>query len=275
VLTERTYVITGASSGVGRATARALAQRGAKLVLACRSEERARDVLAELASIGGPASWDLVEIDLGSLASVRRAANEIAARAPRIDVLVNNAGVGGARGMTQDGFEIAFGVNHLGHYLLTRLLAPRIREGGRIVHLSSGSHFAAREIAFDALRRPTASLTGIAEYAVSKLCVMLFHHELGRRMPGIESFAADPGDVASNAWRHVPWPVRPFLTWGMQSPEEGARTSLLCATDEALSGAGGGFYVDGRASQPSPLSLDRTLAAELWERSAEWTGLAS
>lgn len=266
-LEGRRCVITGANTGVGRATAVALAARGARVVLACRSAERAAGVLEELAGTGAAS---FVELDLASLASVRRAAATIGAEP--VDVLVNNAGVAGARGLTKDGFELAFGVNFLGHYLLTRSLLPALAPGARVVHLSSGSHFRAGRLDLDAARRRTATLTGVAEYATSKLCVMLFHHELARRLAGagVLSIAADPGDVASDAWRHVPWPVRGWITRGMKPPSEGARTSVFCATDPSV--VSGGFYVDARPSEPSALSRDEALAKELWVRSAAWAG---
>lgn len=259
-----TFVITGANTGVGRATAEALASPGTHLVLACRSRTKAEAVLA---SIGDRARVDVVELELGDLASVRRAACEIAALAPRVDALINNAGVGGARGVTKDGFELAFGVNHLGHYLLTRLLVSRC---ARVVHVTSGSHARARGVDFEALRRPTRSLTGLREYAISKLCTMLFHHELARR--GVLSVAADPGDVASDGWRHVPWPARPLLTCRMRPPAEGARTSVWCATEASI--VPGRLYHERRERAPSALSRDEDLARALVARSAEWAGVS-
>jgi retinol dehydrogenase-12 len=278
-LRGRRYVITGANTGVGRATALALAARGADLVLACRSAGRAAAAIAAISALPDAGAVELVHMDLASLASVRRAAAEISRHDRPVDALINNAGVGGARGITEDGFELAFGVNFLGHYLLTRALLPSLAPGARIVHLSSGSHRSARALDLEAVRRSTASLTGIAEYAISKLCVMLFHHELARRSAGSSriSIAADPGDVASEAWRHVPWPVRAWMTRSMQTPEQGARTSVLCATAplgaRSPSDASGRLYAAEREVAPSALSLDASLARELWERSAAWVGL--
>ena len=265
-LAGSTYVITGANTGVGRATAEALAARGARLLLGCRSLERAREVERASRDAGGEAH--LVQLDLADLASVRRAAESIAHLAPRIDALINNAGVAGARGVTKDGFELAFGVNCLGHFLLTHLLLPRVR---RVVHLGSGSHARVEALELDSLRAPTRSLTGIREYAASKLCVMLFHHELARRHAMPLSVAADPGDVASDAWRHVPWPIRPLLTRSMKPPREGALTSLFCATDPSIEALHGRSFVDCREDTPSALSRDAALAAALWDRCADWT----
>jgi retinol dehydrogenase-12 len=274
-LAGRRYVVTGANTGVGRATAEALALRGADVVLACRSAERAAPVIDRLRAIPSAGEIDLLELDLADLASVSRAATALAARRRQIDVLINNAAVAGARGLTADGFELAFGTNYLGHYLLTRSVLPLLRPGARIVHLSSGSHARAPRPDLDALRSPTSSLTGITEYAVSKLCVVLFHHELARRLdPRITTLAADPGDVASDAWRHVPRPIRWMLTRSMKPPSEGARTTVFCATDPSLDGATGRSYVDCRQDEPSALSRDPGLARELWDRSAAWASLS-
>jgi NAD(P)-dependent dehydrogenase (short-subunit alcohol dehydrogenase family) len=215
-----------------------------------------------------------VPLDLADLASVVRAAERVAEMTPRLDALINNAGVGGARGRTHDGFELAFGVNYLGHYALTRHLLARVPSIARVVHLSSGSHSRAKALDFDAVRRPTRTLTGISEYAVSKLSVMLFHHELARREPRVVSLAADPGDVASEAWRHVPCVVRPLVVRGMKSPAEGASTSVYCATEPSLASASGASFVNERPFEASALSRDRGLARRLWERSARDVGVA-
>ncbi|HJL17118.1 MAG TPA: SDR family NAD(P)-dependent oxidoreductase [Sandaracinaceae bacterium LLY-WYZ-13_1] len=267
-MSARTVVVTGANTGVGRATAEALAARGDRLVLACRRPARAAPVRDAIVAAGGRV--DVVALDLGDLASVRRAAAEVTAIAPRVDVLINNAGVGGARGRTRDGFELAFGVNHLGHFLWTRLLAPAVVDGGRVVHVVSGSHERVDRVDWDRLRGPTRSWTGVREYAVSKLCQLLFHHELARRAPRLSSLAADPGDVASDGWRHVPWPVRPLLKCGMASPAQGAQTPVFCASSPALEGVTGRLYAARRERAPSPIARDAALARELWARSEAW-----
>lgn len=266
-LAERRFVITGANTGVGRATAEALAARGAEVWLACRSEARAAEALETIAA--GPGRGRFVEVDLGCLEGVARAADALAAVGP-FDALINNAGVGGARGQTVDGFELAFGVNHLGHFLWTRRLLGSLRSGGVVVHLGSGSHERAGRPRFDAFRRPTSTLTGVREYATSKLCVMLFHHELSRRLDGVSarSIAVDPGDVASDAFRHVPWLLRAILTRGMPTPEAACVTSVACATDPSF--AHGGLYAHLAPRAPAPLTLDLNLAAQLWARSEAW-----
>ena len=156
-----------------------------------------------------------------------------------LHVLVNNAGVGGQRGLTADGFELHFGVNHLGHFALTQLLLDRLTASGpgaRIVNVSSEAHYNARGIDFAAVRRRTATFTGAREYAVSKLCNVLFTQELARRLDGTAttSYALHPGVVASDIWRRVPRLARPFITRRMLTTEQGAVTSVYCATSPAV-----------------------------------------
>jgi retinol dehydrogenase 12 len=268
-----TVVITGASSGIGAATARALAAQGAKVLLACRSESRAAPVLDELAAAGTPA-LGVVPVDLGDLDAVRDAADAIAERLPRFDVLINNAGLGGTRGLTASGFELAFGTNHVGHFLLTTRLFDALGDGAprRVVTVASKSHYQAKGIDFDAVRRPTRSMTGLPEYAVSKLANVLFSQELARRVAGrgIHAYVLHPGVVASEIWRNVPWPLRFAMTRFMKSPEDGARTSVYCASSPEVAQDTGRYYSDCAEKEPN-VAATPELAAELWRRSEEWT----
>ena len=272
-LDETTVVITGASSGIGAATARELAARGAKVLLACRSEARAAPVLDQLAAAGTPA-LGVVPIDLGDLVAVRRAADAIAERLPRIDVLINNAGLVGARGgLTASGFELAFGTNHVGHFLLTTRLLDALGDGAprRIVTVASKSHYQAKGIDFEAVRRPTRSVSGLPEYEVSKLANVLFSQELARRVAGrgIHTYVLHPGVIASEIWRNVPSPLRFVMTRFMKSPEQGARTSVYCASGQEVASETGRYYTDCAVKEPSKAATPE-LGAELWRRSEEW-----
>lgn len=268
----RRFVVTGANTGIGRVTAVELAKRGATVVLAARSEEKTRPVLDEIRKAGGDASY--LRLDLASLEDTARAAKELLADPAPIHVLINNAGLAGTPGLTKDGFELAFGTNHLGHYLFTRLLLPKLRAAtpARIVNVSSASHYKAKGIDWEAVRKPTASTTGLPEYEVSKLANVLFTKELsrGRAGEGVRSYALHPGVVASDAWRRVPWPIRPLMKLFMISNEEGALTTLHCATSEDVAADDGLYYDECRVKQPSRVSEDAALAKELWERSEEW-----
>jgi NAD(P)-dependent dehydrogenase (short-subunit alcohol dehydrogenase family) len=273
-LAGRVALITGATSGIGRVTARELARQGAHVLVACRSVERAQPVLAEVRAGGG--TIEALALDLGDFASIRQCAQAFLARGLPLHVLINNAGVAGAHGLTPAGFELAFGVNHLGHFLLTQLLLDRIRAAApaRIVTVASQEHARAPGIAWEALRKPTRSTTGLPEYRVSKLCNVLFSAELSRRLAGtgVSTYALHPGVVATDIWREVPWPIRPLLKLGMISSEQGAATPLYCATSAAAGRETGLYYNDCRPKAPSRLAQDASLAAELWKRSEAWVG---
>jgi retinol dehydrogenase-12 len=275
-LSGRTFLVTGASTGIGLATAAGLARRGGRVYLACRSQAAGQRAVAEVAAATGNRAVFFLPLDLADLASVRRCAEQFLAREEPLHVLVNNAGVAGQRGLTRDGFELAFGVNHLGHFALTMALAGRLAASApaRVVTVASAAHYQARGVDFAAVRRPTASLTGLPEYAVSKLCNVLFSAELARRWQGtgVTTYALHPGVVASDIWRRVPWPVRSLIKLRMISPEQGAQTSLYCATAPELAQASGRFY-DQCAERAPSRAATRELAAALWEHSAAWTGL--
>lgn len=272
---RRSILITGASSGIGRATALALAAPGASLYLAGRSEERHREVLDAVRAAGASARF--LSLDLSRLASVRECAERFLALGAPLHVLINNAGMAGSRGTTHDGFERAFGINHLGPFLLTELLLERLASGapGRIVNLSSKAHYRVRRIDWAALREPTRTRSGFPEYAVSKLCNVLHARELAARLRGrgVNTYSLHPGVIASDIWRRVPWGVRQLLHLFMRSNEEGARTTLHCATSEAAGRETGLYYDECAPKAPSALALDDALARELSERSRQWVGL--
>lgn len=266
-------IVTGANAGIGRATALELARAGARVWLACRSRAKTEPVLAEIAAAGGRA--DFLELDLADLAQVRQAAAAFLALDVPLHLLVNNAGLAGQRGETKDGFELAFGVNHLGHFLLTTLLLDRLKASApaRIVNVASASHYQHKgPIDWARVRGKTRSVTGLDEYAVSKLANVLFTRELARRLYGtrVTTYALHPGVIASDIWRRIPWPLRSVARAFMKSTEDGARTSLWCATAPALAEHSGRYYDDCQERRPSRTALDDELAAELWKRSEAW-----
>ncbi|HSZ40962.1 MAG TPA: SDR family oxidoreductase [Trebonia sp.] len=272
-----TFLITGGNTGIGRATAMALARDGGRVYIACRSPELgAAAVSAVKAATGSDTVW-LLPLDLASLASVRSCATTFLELDEPLHVLVNNAGIGGRRGLTADGFEVQFGVNHLGHFALTHLLLERLKASGpgaRVVNVASQAHYSAPGIDFDALRRKTVSLASMREYAVSKLCNVMFAQELARRLdPGLVTvYSLHPGVVASDIWRRVPWPARTLITRRMLTTEQGAATSLHCATSPSVAGESGRYYDECQAKAHSPVAT-LELAERLWKYSTEWTGL--
>ena len=207
-------------------------------------------------------------------ATARPWAEVVAADEP-IDVLINNAGVAGQRGLTADGFELTFGVNHLGHFLFTTLLLPKLLDGPtRIVNVSSGNHFQTKGIVWERLRQSTKTITGLREYNVSKLCNVLFTQQLVARYgdQGISAFAVNPGPVDSDVWRRMPGPllaafkaIRP-----MKSNEDGAKPSLLAATEPGLEAQSGSYWdEDCTRKDVNPIATP-ALGEELWSRSQAW-----
>ena len=274
-LSGQTFLVTGANTGIGRVTAEALARRGALVLLACRSEEKTQAVLEGIRAGGGHAEF--VKLDLADLDSVRACATGLLSRGVPLQGLINNAGLAGLRGQTKQGFELTFGTNHLGHFLLTTLLLPRLRAvKGRIVNVSSKAHYDAKAIDWEGLRQRTRSLAGLPEYAVSKLCNVLFTKALarGKAGEGVHSYALHPGVVASDAWRQVPQPFRFFMKLGMLSNEDGAKTTLHCTTSNDVAGDDGLYYDSCKPKKPSKLSEDQELSEELWRRSEDWTRAA-
>lgn len=268
----RTSLVTGANTGIGLVTARELARRGDRVIVACRSEAKARPAIDDIVAATGNDSVEFLALDLADLASVQAAAASLVARADPLDVLVANAGLAGQRGQTAQGFELAFGTNHLGHFLFVTSVLDLLRAGApsRIVIVSSDSHYQAKGIPFDQLQQPTRSTTGLPEYAVSKLANVLFAQELARRLPeDVWVGSLHPGVIASDVWRRVPWPVRSLMKLFMKSTEQGAQTSLLCATSDDVLAHRGAFYSEGKLKDPNPVATPE-LAAELWERSEAW-----
>jgi retinol dehydrogenase 12 len=273
-LQGRTFFVTGVSSGIGRAIVEALAARGGNVVLASRSEERTRPVLDSIQARHPAVDARFLSLDLSDLASVRHAADGFLAAGRPLDVLINNAGVAGTAGLSRDGFDLTYATNHIGPFLLTNLLLPRVRESpqGRIVNVASAAQFRAKGIDWTMLEpRTTPRRSGFADYAVTKLMNVLHAKELARRLAGtsITTSSLHPGAVASNIWRSLPQPLQWFMKRFMLSNEEGAQTPLYCATAPELAAATGRYYEKSREAAPNPLADDVGLARELWTRTEE------
>jgi len=273
-LAGRVYLVTGANAGIGYATARELAGRGGRVHLGCRSLAKGEAAVAAITAATGNDQVRLLLLDLADLASVRKAADEFLRLGEPLHVLINNAGVAGARGRTADGFELHFGINHMGHFALTTALLPLLTESApaRIVNVASDAHYQAKGIDFEGLRHRTKGITGLPEYAVSKLCNVLFAAELARRQAGtgVSAYSLHPGVVASEIWRRVPWPARQIMTRRMLSIEQGAQTSLYCATSPEVAGESGRYYDRCRVAEPSKF-VTAQLAATLWDYSSRWS----
>ncbi len=270
-LQGRTFLVTGANSGLGRATAEALAARGGTVVLAARSEERTRPVLDGIRAQHRSAAVDFLHLDVSDLAAVRRTAEAFLATGRRLDVLVNNAGVAGTRALSADGFDLTYATNHIGPFLLTSLLLPAIERApqGRVVNVSSVAHKQVKGVDWTMLERRTEPRqAGFLDYGITKLMNILHAKELARRLTGtrVTTYAVHPGGVQTNIWRALPAPVQWVLKLFLLSNEEGAKTQLRCATAPELAGVTGRYYVKSSEATPNPLADDPALARELWTR---------
>ena len=217
------------------------------------------------------AAVEFLPVDVSDLASVRRAAATYLATGRPLDVLVNNAGVGGTNGLSVDGFDLTYATNHIGPFLLTSLLLPAIERApqGRIVNVSSIGHMQVKRIDWTLLERRTEPRkSGFLDYAVTKLMNILHAKELARRLTGtrVTTYALHPGGVKSNIWRSLPRPVQWGLKLFLISNEEGAKTQLYCATAPELAGVSGRYYDKSREVPPNRLAEDPALARELWTR---------
>jgi NAD(P)-dependent dehydrogenase (short-subunit alcohol dehydrogenase family) len=273
-LSGRVALITGANTGIGFVTARELAKMGAQVFIACRSVERAQSALSEIRAIGGDLQVEALPLDLGDFDSVRECARMFLARDLPLHLLVNNAGLAGARGFTKSGFELAFGVNHVGHFLLTQLLLERIKASApaRIVTVSSRAHIRVRGIDWNAVRQPTGGRSALKEYCVSKLANVLFSAELGRRLEGsgVTTYALHPGVVGSDVWRSLPWILEQLVKLFTLTTDKGAATSLYCATAPEAARETGLYYDKCKVKEASEFGRDPLLAATLWQRSEQW-----
>lgn len=261
-------ILTGPSSGIGQATALEIARRGYHVIAAGRSPERVQSVVDEINSDGGSA--ESLHLDLASLDSCEMAARTFKESGRTLDILINNAGIGGVRGLTQDGFEMHFGVNHLGHFNLTLLLRSTFRPGTRIVTVSSEAHRRADGIDFDGLQRKASLLSSLSAYGVSKLANILFARRLAQLQPEWNTYSLHPGVADTGIFPAI---VKPFLR-NLESPAEAARTSVYCATSDEVADQSGLYYARMAVRRPSPVAEDDHLARELWERSERWCGVA-
>jgi retinol dehydrogenase 12 len=271
-------LITGANTGIGLVTACELAKAGFQVFIACRSVasgiEAVKKIKEQSASSSNSSSVESLVLDLGDFESIRQCASTFLEKNLPLHLLINNAGLAGQKGFTKSGFELAFGVNHIGHFLLTQLLLDRIRASGpaRIVTVASNAHFRSTGLDWDACKKPTSTLLGLKEYAGSKLANVLFSAELARRLAGstVKTYSLHPGVVASDIWRKIPWPISVIVKRNMLTTEDGAKTSLYCALSPAVASDTGLYYDKCQVKSLRGLGLDANLAAELWRRSEEW-----
>jgi NAD(P)-dependent dehydrogenase (short-subunit alcohol dehydrogenase family) len=287
----RVAIVTGSNTGLGYDTARVLAARGAKVVMAVRDTAKGEAAAARIRGITPRADVTVHKLDLGSLDSVRTASAELAAAYPRIDLLINNAGVMyPPKQSTADGFELQFGTNHLGHFALTGLLLKNLLsvDGSRVVAVASIAHNIKAKIDFADLQWEHRRYDRVAAYGQSKLANLMFAYDLQRRLSAANaktiSVAAHPGVAATELVRHVPGASLPGVSWLsgrlLNTSELGALPTLRAATDPAVRG-GQYWGPDGfrelrgypKLVDSSTQSHDTAIQDRLWTVSEELTGV--
>jgi NAD(P)-dependent dehydrogenase (short-subunit alcohol dehydrogenase family) len=279
----KTIVITGATSGIGRVTAAALAKLGAAVYCVGRDPQRTQAAVEAIQNDSGNAQVYGMLADLASFQQIRRLADEVHQRTPRLDVLVNNAGaLFLRRKLSQDGIELTFALNHLAYFLLTNLLIDLMKstaaEAGeaRVVNVSSAAHMEAK-IQFDDLQFQRG-YSGMRAYSQSKLANILFTYELARRLAGsgVTANALHPGFVASRFATNngllakIGMSLMHFIAI---SPEEGAQTSIYLASSPEVKGITGKYFVKCQPQHSDPATYDAERARRLWEVSAQMVGL--
>jgi NAD(P)-dependent dehydrogenase (short-subunit alcohol dehydrogenase family) len=274
-LAGKTFVITGATSGIGLETALRLAERGARLALVGRDRRRGEAALAAVRQRASGCDIQIHYADLMRLGEVRRLAFDLLSALPRIDVLLNNAGaIFRERQETADGLERTFALNHMAYFLLTDLLRDRLVESApaRVVNVASEAHRGAR-LDFADLQN-ARNYTGWSAYRRSKLANILFTRQLARRLEGtgVTANCLHPGFVASRFGDETGGLFRLGLSWAKSlfaiSPEQGARTSVHVATAPEPGITSGRYYVKSKPATPSPAALDDVAAVRLWDESA-------
>ncbi|KAL1266384.1 hypothetical protein QQF64_002059 [Cirrhinus molitorella] len=285
-MTGKTAIITGGNTGIGKATALDLAGRGVRVILACRNQKKAEGAINDIKKATGSNDILFMELDLGSLKSVRAFAENFLKSESRLDLLINNAGLV-ADGRTEDGFGIEFGVNHLGHFLLTCLLLDRLKESpaARVITLSSMAHRWGK-IDFDSLVATKDLGSGryswqfFQAYCNSKLCNILFTHELAKRLKGtnVTCYSVHPGVVKTELSRHVSlWQkvfIEPVARLLFLDPKTGAQTTLHCASQEGIEHFSGRYFSCCAVEEVSAKAKDDAVAKKLWEVSERLSGLS-
>ena len=270
-------IVTGANSGIGKATALGLAQMGATIIMVCRDHVKGEEAQNEIIEKSGNEAIDLMLADLASQASIRQLAQNIQQRYQRLHVLINNAGgVNLSRRVTTDGLEMTFAVNYLAPFLLTNLLLEKLIASApaRIVNVSSESHRSGYIRMDDSLLEKGYSI--MRAYGQSKLVLVLFTYELARNLQGtsVTANCLHPGFVATNIGQNGVGVVGRsitkliFSTLGI-SPEEGAKTSIYLATSPEIEGVTGKYFAKSIPIRSAPISYDKTLQRQLWEESAK------
>lgn len=277
-MSDKTAVVTGATSGIGEVCVHALAEAGYRLILPCRNRDKGVALKQSLAAQHAGADVQLLDCDMAQLASVRDCARQIAEAHDSIDLLINNAGLAPlSLQLTADDIELGFAVNHLSHFVLTRHLLPALQAGAgaRIVHTSSEAAWQGDVGFMDDINYDHRRFRFFKAYGNSKLANMLFSNRLARELDPaqVTSNAFHPGRVATGIWPDSKWYEKmlivPLKKFYLISPEQGARPMIKLALDEDMAGVTGKFYWELRDKSPVRQSQDPALQDKLWDISSE------
>ncbi|XP_056153766.1 retinol dehydrogenase 13-like isoform X2 [Lampris incognitus] len=281
----KTVVITGANTGIGKETARELAKRGGRVIMGCRDMGKCEEAAKEIRGKTLNPHVYACHLDLASMKSIREFAEQVKQKEQRVDILINNAGVMRCPAWkTEDGFDMQFGVNHLGHFLLTNLLLEKLRDSApsRVINMASLAHVVG-QIDFDDLNWEKRKFNTKQAYCQSKLANVMFTRELARRLEGtgVTVNAVHPGVVATELGRHTGLHqsqfstsvLSPFFSLLVKGPELGAQPSVYLAVAEELEGTTGRYYDVMTEKEPAPQALDEEANQRLWEASARLVGL--
>ncbi|XP_077397463.1 dehydrogenase/reductase SDR family member 13b.1 [Festucalex cinctus] len=285
-LNGRTVIVTGSNTGIGKTTAIDLAKRGARVILACRSRQRGEAALADVKRESGSSQVVFMQLDLGNLKSVRSFAENYLRSETRLDILINNAGLY-MQGRTEDGFGMMFGINHVGHFLLTNLLLERLKacQPSRVVNVSSMAHNFGK-IDFECLTQHKALGLGtsfsevLRVYSDSKLCNVLFTHELAKRLQGtkVTCYSLHPGAINSELARNTSSLLhillKPITTFFFKNTVQGCQTTLHCALQEGIEPLSGRYFSNCTVRDVYSKAKDDAAAKKLWELTERMCGLA-
>ena len=283
---DKIVLITGANSGIGKETTRALAKKGATIIMACRNLEKAEPVCEMIQTESKNPNIEVMKLDLASLKSIRNFTQEFSARYQKLNVLINNAGIFCMkREETEEGFEKTMGVNHLGHFLLTYELLPILEKTSeaRIINVGSDAHFSG-DLDLNDLHFKRRKYSGFKAYASSRLATIFFTQELAERVKekDITVNALHPGHIDTNMW-NIWQPQRRWyhsllirlIKLFLISAEEGAQTSIYLASSEEVKGITGKYFAKKRLKAVSKKCSDIKLQKELWELSERLTGIGN
>lgn len=279
-LNDKTVVITGANTGIGKETALDLAKRGARVIMACRDMEKAQTALKEVIEGSGNQNVILMKLDLSDTKSIREFADTINKEEAKLNILINNAGVMVCPyGKTADGFEMQIGVNHIGHFLLTNLLIDLIKQStpARIITVSSMAHTWGIINLEDI--NSEKNYDKKKAYSQSKLANILFTRSLAKKLQGtgVTAYALHPGVVKTDLWRHLNGPqqvVMKLISPFTKNSVQGAQTTIYCAVEPSLETESGGYYSDCAPATCSSAAMNDETAEKLWELSCKMLSIS-